>query len=93
MNPRLSMLLAWRRLSQHPVQSTVTLLGVALGLTVVAAILIVDRNSSESRIQSQALADLSKVGRTLKNGEISPPPKRILKVSFERQGEPLAQPA
>ena len=87
MNPRLALLLAWRRLAHHPVQSLVTVLGVALGLTVAAAILIVDHNSSEQRIPQRGLADLNKVAPARANEAHDRAPKRILRVIFERQGE------
>jgi putative ABC transport system permease protein len=94
MNPSLAVLLAWRRLSQHRLQSTVTLLGVALGLTVAAAILIVDHNSSERQIASASLVDLSNSVSDRSGQPRTATPRRILKVSFERQGEgrdPAAQ--
>lgn len=79
----LPLLLAWRRLAQHPLQSLATLLGVALGLTVAAAILIVDHNSNERRIAGEGLVDLSKVvPRDTRSS--TAPPRRILEVSFER---------
>jgi len=87
MNPSLALLLAWRRLIQHRLQSVVTVLGVALGLTVAAAILIVDHNSSERRIPSRSLVDLSKAVPNQAGQGVQTAPRRILKVSFERQGE------
>jgi putative ABC transport system permease protein len=83
----LPLLLAWRRLAQHPLQSLATLLGVALGLTVAAAILIVDHNSNERRIAGGELVDLSKVvSRDTRNPAAAS--KRILEVRFERGAEP-----
>jgi hypothetical protein len=60
MNPLLPWLLAWRRLAGHRLQSMVTVLGVALGLSVAVAIMIVDHHSSERRIASSALVDLGR---------------------------------
>jgi predicted lysophospholipase L1 biosynthesis ABC-type transport system permease subunit len=97
MNPSLALLLAWRRLTQQRLQSVVTVLGVALGLTVAAAIVIVDHNSSERRIASQSLLDLSKAAPNRSGSDQDRSgqartiaPRRILKLSFERQGEARA---
>lgn len=85
MNPGLALLLAWRRLSQHRLQAVMTLLGVALGLTVAAAILIVDHNSREQPIPSQSLVDLSRAVPATDKSPMTSKPRRILRVSFERR--------
>jgi putative ABC transport system permease protein len=91
MNPLLPLLLAWRRLAGHGLQSLVTVLGVALGLAVAAAIMIVDHHSTERRIASSALVDLSRaVPAAIRRP--AEPPTRILRVSFERGAHQQVRP-
>ncbi len=80
MNIRLALLLAWRSLCHHRTVALATVLGVAIGMTVVGAILIVDRNSVEPRSRARPPADLSRFSATTRDL----PAKRILRVSIER---------
>ncbi len=50
LNFRLAALLAWRSMGQHRTVAIATILGVALGMIVVGAILIVDDHSTQSEI-------------------------------------------
>lgn len=79
MNLRLAAYLAWRSLRQHRTVAFATLLGVALGMGVVGAILIVDHHSSQAAIRSRLL-EQPREGLS------------IVRVSFERRGQKL-QPA
>jgi putative ABC transport system permease protein len=76
-NFRLAAYLAWRSLRHHRIVAAATILGVALGMVVVAAILIVDYHS----IQTQVQAGLTEVPKA------SPGKLHILRVSFERLGQ------
>jgi len=80
MNLRLAVYLAWRSLGQHRTVALATVIGVALGMAVVAAILIVDYHSIQAGIRNP-LVESSRLG-----GEPAKPLK-ILKVSFERLGQ------
>jgi len=79
-NVRLAAFLAWSSLGQHRTVAWATVLGVALGMAVVAAILIVDFHSTQAEIRSP-LVDASRFGGGTNR------PLKILKVSFERQGQ------
>ena len=80
MNPFLAQFLAWRSLRHRWTVSFATVLGVAIGMTVVGAILIVDHNSVETRIQGAASADLL----NLPSIRLHSGATRVLRVSFER---------
>ena len=77
--------LAWRNLRQHSIVSIATILGVTLGMVVIAAILIVDNNSSsEPRFGDQ----LSKLPDNMTRGSSCPDSgsgscPRVLRVYFE----------
>jgi putative ABC transport system permease protein len=76
----LALFLAWRSLRHHRMVTLATILGVAIGMTVVGAILIVDRNSVETPIPAGAAANFPSAA-----GDA--PAKRILRVSFERAND------
>jgi len=78
MNIRLAAWLAWRSLRHHRTVALATILGIALGMAVVAAIMIVDYHSIQTRIQG-SLTEAAKAQPT--GGKL-----RLLRVSFERQG-------
>jgi len=80
MNIRLAAWLAWRSLRHHRTVALATVLGVALGMAVVSAIMIVDYHSIQTRIQA-GLTETAKVGQP-GGGKL-----RILQVSFERLGQ------
>lgn len=88
MNLFLAQFLARRSLRHHRTVSLATVLGVAIGMTVVGAILIVDHNSVETRIEGAASADL----QNLPSAGLHPGAARILRVSFERANR-TAQPS
>ncbi len=81
MNLRLAAYLAWRSLRHHRNVAIATILGVALGMTVVASILIVDHHSIQARIHTRL-----NIAPPQFSGEIQPP-LHILRVSFERAGQ------
>ena len=89
MNLRLAAYLAWRSLRHHRTVAIATVLGVALGMVVVAAILIVDYHSTQSRIQTQ-LTDPPQISTDPLFAGYGKSPLRILKVSFERDGKNLS---
>ncbi len=87
MNVRLAAWLAWRSLRHHRTVAAATILGVALGMAVVAAILIVDFHSTQAGIPTELTeTPMAKTGPQAGGGN----KLRILHVSFERQG---AQPS
>jgi putative ABC transport system permease protein len=83
MNFSLALFLAWRSLSHHRSVTLATVLGVAIGMTVVGAILIVDRNSVETLIPAGPAA----IFPNLPSAPAEVPAKRILRVSFERAND------
>jgi putative ABC transport system permease protein len=90
MNFSLALFLAWRSLRHHRTVTLATVLGVAIGMTVVGAILIVDRNSVDTPIPAGPAAILSK----LPSAAGDAPAKPILRVSFERANDArLLQPS
>ena len=80
MNPFLALFLAWRSLRHHRTVALATVVGVAIGMTVVGAILIVDHNSVDTGIQEAANAGL----HNLPFAGTHPGAAPILRVSFER---------
>jgi putative ABC transport system permease protein len=80
MNGRLALFLAWRSLRHHRMVTLATVLGVAIGMTVVGAILIVDHNSVDTPIRSAATTNFSQVPAAINDTTVT----RILSVSFER---------
>ena len=83
MNFSLALFLARRSLRHHRTVTLATVLGVAIGMTVVGAILIVDRNSVETPIPAGPAVILPNLPST---GDDSPA-KRILRISFERASD------
>lgn len=83
MNFSLALFLAWRSLRHHGSVTLATVLGVAIGMAVVGAILIVDRNSVETPIPGGAVA----LFPNLPSAAAEVPEKRILRVSFERAND------
>jgi putative ABC transport system permease protein len=83
MNFSLALFLAWRSLRHHRSVTLATVLGVAIGMTVVGAILIVDRNSVETPIPAGPAA----IFPNLPSAPDDVPAKRILRVSFERAND------
>lgn len=81
MNLPLALFLAWRSLYHHRTVTLATVLGVAIGMTVVGAILIVDRNSVETRLRRGLAADLSTFSATASDLRA----KRMLRFSVERE--------
>jgi putative ABC transport system permease protein len=89
MNLRLAAYLAWRSLSHHRTVAIATLLGVALGMTVVGAILIVDFHSIQSGIQPEKAQVQTGAGAATASE-----PLHIFSVSFEHQhAKPAPVPA
>jgi putative ABC transport system permease protein len=80
MNFSLALFLARRRLRHHRMVTLATVLGVAIGMTVVGAILIVDRNSVETPIPAGPTA----IFPNLPSAGDDSLAQRILRVSFER---------
>jgi putative ABC transport system permease protein len=90
MNFSLALFLAWRSLRHHRTVTLATVLGVAIGMTVVGAILIVDRNSVETPIPAPPAAIFPNLPWSADDA----PAKRILRVSFERANDArLLQPS
>jgi putative ABC transport system permease protein len=83
MNFRLALFLAWRSLRHHRAVTLATVLGVAIGMTVVGAILIVDRNSVETPIPAGDTANFPNLPSATSDAAA----QRILRVSFERANE------
>ena len=90
----LASLLAWRSLRHHRVVALATILGVAIGMTVVCAVLIVDNNTRAVDIPAPVeetsaaqKADSGKLtGQHLGIPAISIAP-RVESIGFERQGK------
>ncbi len=91
MNARLAVHMAWRSLRHHRTVAMATVLGVALGMAVVAAILIVDYHSTQARIQTRLTENPLPMIDPLFPSE-SKAPLHILHVSFERAGQVLPGP-
>lgn len=91
MNARLAVHMAWRSLRHHRTVAMATVLGVALGMAVVAAILIVDYHSTQARIQTRLTETPLPTTDPLFPSE-SKAPLHILHVSFERAGQVLPGP-
>lgn len=95
---KLSFLLAFRSLRHHRIVAVATVLGVAIGMTVVCAILIVDNNTldvvrdtpaetepqAESQAESAAGAGLSGSALRIPSIRLAP---RIERITFERAEE------
>lgn len=81
LNFRLAALLAWRSMRQHRTVAIATLLGVALGMVVVGAILIVDYHSTQAGITTPL------VDSPAARGQVAP--LDIVRVYFEHQGRPV----
>jgi putative ABC transport system permease protein len=79
-NFSLALFLAWRSLSHHPTITLATVLGVAIGMTVVGVILIVDRNSVETPIVARSATAFP----NLPSGADDAPAQQILRLSVER---------
>lgn len=91
MNIRFAAYLAGRSLRHHRTVAVATILGVALGMAVVAAILIVDAHSTQARIQSQLTESTYMMNGPRLGGEINKPIP-ILHIYFERQGQKRLEP-
>lgn len=78
---RLAAWLAWRSLARQPIVAAATVLGVAIGMSVVGSILVVDHNSARAPWQIDRLDGLAR-----RNANGLPE----LRVRFERRGEPSA---
>lgn len=99
MNFRLAAYLAWRSLRHHVGVALATVLGVAIGMTVVGAILIVDHNSIETRVEGEFTPTLT-ASSALATGATADgldphgadQATRIMRVSFERAGQASAPP-
>ena len=80
LNARLAAWLAWRSLARQPMVALATVAGVAIGMSVVGAILIVDRNSARSPAQVERIDRVAQRARVASE----------LTVRFERRSEPPA---
>ncbi len=88
---RLSLLLAFRSMRHHRIVAVATVLGVAIGMTVVCAILIVDNNTLDVIIDAPdptagAANDKAYPGSLLRIPPISIAPK-VTGITFERAGK------
>lgn len=85
-NPSLAWLLAWRNLRHHATVSVATILGITLGTAVIAAILIVDSNSSSTPGFGDQLSTLPETVKqdTGCRSSGSGPCPRVMRVYFER---------
>lgn len=82
MNMPLAWHFAWRSLSRHFGLSAATVLGIALSMAAIAAILIVDANSTESPVFDSRPAQLNPFSADVADN------KRIFRVYFEKAGTP-----
>ena len=82
MNGRLAVYLALRSLRRHPTVAAATVLGIALAMLVIATILIVDANSSESPLPRMQTLDLGPLALDPATGE-----ERQPQVWIERANE------
>jgi putative ABC transport system permease protein len=81
LNVSLATRLALRNLRHHRIVSAATVLGVAIGMTVVSAVLIVDRNTARQGGQQAQLSPKS-----------AQPSPEVFSVSVVRPGSPPVQP-
>ena len=82
LNMGLAAHLAWRSLHQHRIVALATVLGVAIGMSVVGSILIVDHNSARTRLQVEKLESWFNSDTGLRRTGT-----KRLQVWFERAGE------
>ncbi|MCP5141672.1 MAG: ABC transporter permease [Gammaproteobacteria bacterium] len=84
-NFRLAWFLALRSLRFHKIISLVTALGVAIGMTVIGAILVVDHNTARSEVKtSQAAGGQEREDRSNEGLQVTGLPQ-IERVEFERR--------
>ncbi len=92
LNLSLALRLALQSLRYHRIVAAATILGVAIGMTVVGAILIVDNNTAQTPAQRQQLVRMGRT-RHLSRAPVHPPtgsPTRrleITNIAFIRQAE------
>jgi len=82
MNGRLAIYLALRSLRRHPTVAAATVLGITLAMLVIATILIVDANSSETPLPRLQTLDLGSLAANPATGE-----EHLVQVWFERANE------
>src|SRR5687767_2600105 len=85
-NISLSTRLALRNLRHHLLISAATVLGVAIGMAVVGAVLIVDRNTARTAEQQAELEKVRRQGSVSASTESRQRPQESLLVSVVRRG-------
>jgi putative ABC transport system permease protein len=92
LNLSLATRLALRNLRHHRVVGAATILGVAIGMAVVSAVLIVDRNTVRTAEQ-QARLELRQSGKRTARTEEAARPREVLSVRVIRPGAPSIPPS
>ncbi len=89
MNFRLAWHIAWRGMLAHLGVSLATMAGIAIGMLVIAAILVVDANSTEQPPLPVLPEQLTAKPTTEDNpsDKSTRPPPQIMRIDFERAGE------